>query len=81
MKFNAPMFAMTDDPPSSELYVNIDLTQWLSDYTDNGDFSMPGVGDEFDLSSDGTSPDLPGYTFGTAPMTFSPGTGWLNRIP
>ncbi|MGO8705276.1 MAG: PEP-CTERM sorting domain-containing protein [Candidatus Brocadiia bacterium] len=80
-EFNAPMFAMTDDPPSSELYVNIDLTQWLSDYTDNGDFSMPGVGDEFDLSSDGTSPDLPGYTFGTAPMTFSPGTGWSNPDP
>jgi len=80
-EFNAPVFAMTGDPPSTPLYVNIDLTQWLSDYTDNGDFVMPTLDETFDLSSNGTCPELPGYTFGTAPMTFTPGVGLSNPDP
>jgi len=71
--FFAPMFALESDPPSETLYANVDLTQWLSDFTGPG-FSMPAVGDTFDIS-DGVSPDLPGYTFATSPFTFTPGSG------
>jgi hypothetical protein len=73
------MFALESDPPGTTLYENIDLTQWLSDYTGPG-FSMPDVGNTFSISG-GTDADLPGYSFGTAPMVFTPGSGWSNPDP
>jgi hypothetical protein len=72
--FLAPMFTHAS---SSDLYVAVDLTQWLSAPAS----FMPNPGDTFTVGSDGTNPMLPGFLFSTTPITMAPGGGFMTTSP
>jgi hypothetical protein len=72
-EFLAPMFSRSN---GGDLFVFVDLTQWLSAPSS----FLPTPGEMFSIVS-GTSSLLPGFLFSTSTIDFVPGTGLVTASP
>lgn len=61
-------------PGSTEIYIAVDLVQWLS-------FPTPYVDDDTFTVTAGSSPDLPGFVFSTTPIPFTAADAYLAPAP
>jgi len=72
-EFFAPMFSRSS---GGDLFVYVDLTQWLSAPSS----FLPASGTSFSITG-GTSSLLPGFLFSASTIDFVPGTGLLTANP
>jgi hypothetical protein len=72
-EFLAPMFSRSS---GGDLFVYVDLTQWLSAPSS----FLPTPGEVFSIIG-GTSSLLPGFLFSTSTIDFVPGTGLVTASP
>jgi hypothetical protein len=67
-EFFVPFLHTAD--PGPELFIAVDLTQWLTD-------PRPFTADQSYHFEDGVNENLPGFLVATSPIGFAPGVGWV----